>query len=144
MLYYTIIAEGVICALLALFAWRNRAERGTRAFLVLMLGVMIWCLAYAQELHSNELPAKILWSKIEYLGIVTVPVAWLAFALEYTERQRWLTRGRLALLATPSLLTLLLVWTNETHGMIWRTISLVPKLDFVGWETMYGLSLIHI
>ncbi len=138
MLYYTIIAEGVICALLALFAWRNRAERGTRAFLVLMLGVMIWCLAYAQELHSNELPAKILWSKIEYLGIVTVPVAWLAFALEYTERQRWLTRGRLALLATPSLLTLLLVWTNETHGMIWRTISLVPKLDFVGWEAMYG------
>ncbi|NTW00922.1 MAG: response regulator [Oscillochloris sp.] len=138
MFYYTIITAGIVCALVASFAWRNRAERGAIAFFVLMIGVMIWVLAYAQELNSSALPAKILWSKIEYVGIVTVPVAWLVFALQYTERQRWSCHWRLGLITIPSLLTLVLVWTNEAHRLIWHSIRLVPSHTFVGWQATYG------
>ncbi len=138
MLYYTIIFAGIVCAFLALFAWFHRTERGTKAFFVLMLSVMIWCLASAQDLYANDLPTKIIWSKIEYIGIVSVPVAWLVFILQYTEQHRWARRGWLALLSVPSLLTLLLVWTNEAHGLIWRTIHLVPHQDFIGWKAEYG------
>ncbi|NNJ10817.1 response regulator [Chloroflexales bacterium ZM16-3] len=138
MLYSSIIITGLVCALIALFAWNNRAERGAIAFMVLMLGVMIWSLGYAQELHSTDLPTKIPWAKAEYIGIVIVPVAWLAFALQYTEHDRWATHRRLALLAIPSLLTLALVWTNEAHGLIWSSISLVPGRLFMGWQATYG------
>lgn len=34
---------------------------------------------------------KILAGKLEYIGIVSVPVLWFIFALEYTGRTDWLT-----------------------------------------------------
>ncbi|NTV63131.1 MAG: response regulator [Oscillochloris sp.] len=138
MLYITIIAAGLISALVTLVAWRNRSERGAWAFVVLMSSVMVWSLAYAQELHSTTLSTKIFWAKIEYVGVVSVPVAWLVFAIHYTEREGWLTRWRVVLLALPSLFMLGLVWTNELHRLVWQTISLVPYAAFIGWKSEYG------
>jgi PAS domain-containing protein len=54
-------------------------------------------------------------SPVEYLGIAIVPTAWLALALQYTGREKWLTRRNLALLAIEPFVTLLLAWTNELH-----------------------------
>jgi PAS domain-containing protein len=54
-------------------------------------------------------------SLVEYLGIAIVPTAWLALALQYTGREKWLTRRNLALLAIEPFVTLLLAWTNELH-----------------------------
>ncbi|HET9223782.1 MAG TPA: histidine kinase N-terminal 7TM domain-containing protein, partial [Roseiflexaceae bacterium] len=105
-----------------------------------MLAVMIWSLSYAPDVSSSELAIKIFWSKVEYLGIVVVPVAWLAFALQYTGRERWLRPRTLALLALPSLLILPLVWTNELHHQIWRSIALVPGRGYVGWKAEYGTA----
>jgi PAS domain S-box-containing protein len=133
-----VITSAIVSGALALFAWRHRTVRGAAAFAVLMLAVMEWAFSYAPDLSSPELAVKVFWSKVEYLGIVTVPVAWLVFALQYTGRERWLKRRRLALLALPSLLTLPLVWTNEAHGLIWRSVNLVPHAEFVGWKAVYG------
>lgn len=139
-MYYILIVaiSGIICAALALRAWHQREVRGARSFIVLMLAVGIWSLTYAFELGSTTLPAKILWAKLEYLGIVCVPVAWLAFALEYTERDRWLARPILGLLSLVPLGTLGLVWTNEEHRLIWTSITLVPGSYVVGWNATYG------
>ncbi|HWQ11850.1 MAG TPA: histidine kinase N-terminal 7TM domain-containing protein, partial [Roseiflexaceae bacterium] len=133
-----IAAAAAVCGMLALYAWRNRANHGGASFALLMLGVTIWALAYALELSSATRDAKVLWSKVEYAGIVVVPVAWVTFALRYTGHDLWLTRRNLALLAAPSLVTLLLVWTNEAHGLIWASIRLVPGPQFVVWRATYG------
>ncbi|NTU79285.1 MAG: response regulator [Chloroflexales bacterium] len=139
-MYYLILIAiaAVICALLAGLAWRHGMVRGTTAFTALMLAVAVWCIAYALELASPDLPSKILWSKLEYLGIVMVPVAWIAFALEYTGRDRWLTQPAVILLGAIPLVTLALVWTNELHGLIWAHIELVPGPSFIGWHASYG------
>src|SRR5262245_41333634 len=133
-----VIASAIVTGSLAAFAWRHRMVRGAAAFAVLMLAVMAWSLSYAPDVSSSELDVKVFWSKIEYFGIVVVPVAWLAFALQYTGRERWLKPWTLALLALPSLLTVALVWTNEAHGLIWRSVSLVYRPEFVGWKAVYG------
>jgi PAS domain S-box-containing protein len=133
-----IIAAALVSGILAAFAWRHRAVRGAPAFAVLTLGVMVWTLAYALDLSSHELAGKVFWSKVEYIGIVTAPVAWLAFALQFTGRERWLRPRNITLLSLPSLLTLPLVWTNETHGLIWRSVSVVPGPEFYGWKAVYG------
>jgi PAS domain S-box-containing protein len=133
-----VIASAIVTGSLAAFAWRHRMVRGAAAFAVLMLAVMAWALSYAPDVSSSDLAVKVFWSKIEYFGIVTVPVAWLAFALQYTGRDRWLKPWTLALLSLPSLVTLSLVWTNEMHGLIWRSVSLVYRPEFVGWKAVYG------
>jgi PAS domain S-box-containing protein len=135
-----VITSAIVSGLLAAFAWRHRTVRGAAAFAVLMLAVMEWSLSYAPDVSSSELAIKIFWSKVEYFGIVVVPVAWLAFALQYTGRERWLKPRTLALLALPSLLTLPLVWTNELHHLIWRTTNTVDGPGYVGWKAEYGLA----
>ncbi len=49
-----------------------------------------------------------------------MPTLWLAFVLQYTGRAHWLTRRTVGLLIVEPLITLLLVWTNQFHGLIER------------------------
>jgi len=109
---------------LAHYAWRRRPVAGATAFMALMLAVAEWSLGYALELAGTGLPTKLFWARMQYLGIVTVPVAWLALVLDYTGFERWLTRRNLALLSVDPLLTLLLAWTNDAHGLIWTRVEL--------------------
>ena len=113
-----------ISAWLAVYAWQRRPARGVAPFAVLMVAVALWSLGYVLELASGSLPTKIFWAKLQYLGIVTIPMAWLALALEYTGRERWVSARTLLLGCLIPLTTLLLVWTNDAHGLIWREIGL--------------------
>src|SRR5919201_2629597 len=123
---------------LAWYAWARRHVPGATALCVVMLAVAWWAAGYSLELSSASLSAKVIWAKVEYLGIVLLPPAWLALALEYTGRERWLTRGLvLALLALP-LVTLLLVLTNEWHGLIWSSLALDTTGPMPTLELAYG------
>ena len=111
-----------ISAAVAIYAWQRRSASGAKALALLMLAVAEWSLGYALELGSADLPTKIFWAKVQYLGIVILPLAWLAFALHYAAREQWLTIPKLALLAIEPLVVLRLVWTNEAHGLIWSSV----------------------
>jgi len=113
-----------ISAWLAVYARLRRPARGMAPLATLMAAVALWSLGYALELASGSLPTKIFWAKFQYLGIVTIPVAWLALALEYTGWERWVTARTLLPGSIIPLTTLLLVWTNDAHGLIWREIGL--------------------
>ncbi|RLC59259.1 MAG: PAS domain-containing sensor histidine kinase, partial [Chloroflexota bacterium] len=105
---------------------------------LLMLAVAVWSLGYALELGSADLPTQVFWAKVEYLGIVSVPVMWLAFVLQYSGREKWLTRRNRVLLAIIPLVTLLLVWTNDTHGLIWSNIGQDTSSPFLVLDLTYG------
>jgi PAS domain S-box-containing protein len=119
-----LLGAATASAVLAAYSWRRREAAGARAVALLMLAVMLWTLGYALEISAAGLHTKVFWAKVEYLGIVTVPVAWLAFALGYTGRKNWLTRPNLALLAAIPAITLLLVATNEAHRLVWSRTAL--------------------
>lgn len=140
----------VVSGALALYVWRRRGAPGGRALALLMLAVTVWSGSYALELSAVGLPDKVLWARVEYLGIVTVPPAWLAFALQYTGRGARLDPRRLVLLSALPAATLLLVWTNEAHGLIWSAVALDgPFLEveygpafWIYWAYAYALILL--
>ena len=121
---------------LAAYVWRRRAARGAWAVVLMMAAVFVWSFGYAFEIGAGGLGAKVLWAKVQYLGITTVPLFWLVFALRYAGKDRLLTRRNLALLAVVPLLTLGLVATNEAHGLIWSRTELSPSGTFLSLE--YG------
>ncbi len=149
-----LLIAAAVSAAFALFAWRRRSVPGATALALLMLAVAEWSLGYALELGSADLPSQVFWAKVEYLGIVSVSVMWLAFVLQYTGREKWLTRRNGALLAIVPLITLLLVWTNDVHGLIWSNIILdtsgsfsVLDLDRGAWywvNTTYSYLLLFL
>jgi PAS domain S-box-containing protein len=132
------IATAVVSAVLALSAARRRPTPGATPLAVLMLGVAVWSLGYALQLTRTSLPANVFWGNVKYVGIVTIPAAWLCFALQYTGRGFCLTRRNLALLALHPATTLLLVWTNDLHGLIWHNVRLDANGSFPVRLHTYG------
>ncbi len=101
-------------------------------------GICIWNVGYGFEILSPDLGGKIFWAKFQYVGILSTPVAWLFVALSYTRRERWLgSRVVMGLSAVPVLM-LLLVWTNELHGLIWSRVALLATTSYPMLDVDYG------
>jgi PAS domain S-box-containing protein len=61
--------------------------------------------------------------------------------LQYTGREKWVTRRTLVLLSIVPLITLLLVFTNETHRLIWRDVWLTTDGPFALMRGAFGTGL---
>lgn len=115
---------------LAFYTWQNRKAVGATSFAVMMLMLYEWELCYIFQLAGTDLPTKLVWDKLMFIGVVATPVAWLSFALEYTRRKRWLTVGRLILLSIFPLLTITFILTNELHHLFWTKIAITYQGGF--------------
>ncbi len=119
-------------------AWRRRRLPGGYAFFALALSTFVWTLGYGVELGAPSLSAKLLLTDLEYLGIASVPVCWFVFALQYTHHGKWLTVKRLIGLTTIPAITLLLLWTNDHHGLIQQSVFLDTAGPFPAIGKTYG------
>jgi PAS domain S-box-containing protein len=116
----------VAALIIAVYAWRLRPKRGAAALSLLALATMMWALGYALEIAGTDLPTKLFWAKVQYIGIVTVPLCWLIFALDYAGHDRWLTPRALIPLGIIPIITVLLAFTNDWHGLIWSATQFDP------------------
>ena len=89
--------------------------------MVLIAGT-VWLASNALTNASTDLATKVFWNKMQYFGIVVIPPTWWVLALYYTGRTQWLTRRRFRLLSLVPGVTLLLVFTNGSHHLIWARI----------------------
>jgi PAS domain S-box-containing protein len=117
---------GLMALIIAAYAWRLRPKRGATTLALVALATMTWALGYALEIAGTDLPTKLFWAKVQYIGIVTVPLCWLIFALEYAGYDRWLTPRTLVPLGIIPLITVLLAFTTEFHGLIWSAFGFDP------------------
>ncbi len=135
-----LIVSGSIALAFGSYAARRRQLPGAWAFTWFCLAGAEWAFANALYVGTADPNLKIIWSKIEYIGIVSGPLFWLSFALHYTRRDHLLTRQIWAMLSVVPLITLLLVFTNEVHGLIWRAIipegsgdALILRFEYGAW-----------
>jgi len=129
-LYYMLSLIGVsaISTIVALYVWVRRSHRS--AVLLLLAGV-VWALGMALGIWSTDLATKLLWYKVQYMGIIVVPTGWLLYTLQYLGREKWLTRRTLSLLYVVPAATLLLVFTNELHGLVFGSVELSASSPFL-------------
>jgi len=89
-----LLFASILLGLLAYFIWRHRTVQGAVPLIILSLAAAEWSLGYALELATAQSPIAIVLAKLQYLGIATLPVAWLIFALLYSghaQRVNWIT-----------------------------------------------------
>jgi PAS domain-containing protein len=84
-----------------------------------MLSAALWSFACIFEAAAVEIPAKIFWSKVSYLGITTIASFWFLATAQYTRQSFFDQRWKQWLLWIVPVMTLALVWTNEWHGWMW-------------------------
>lgn len=108
----------------AVIVWPRRSNPGARPFAFLMLAVAEWAITRALEAAAEPYWAKVFWAKWEYLGIASVPVLVLLFAIEYARVKVHWRRHLMALLWLVPGVTVILAFTNEWHGLIWSSIDI--------------------
>lgn len=118
------IISGITAFVTAAVAWKHRGRPGAVALCCFMLGAGEWSFVNALEICSVGVEAKTLWSNIEYLGITTVPVAWLAVSMSVAGKARWFSRRNLLLLLAIPAITQVIVWTNGYHGLMRYNVGL--------------------
>jgi PAS domain S-box-containing protein len=84
----------------------------------------VWSTAYLLQILSPAIEAKIIFSNITFISKTTMPVFWLAFAMKYSRLDRFITPRNIALSMIIPLLTLLLVWTNDFHHLVWTSVGI--------------------
>lgn len=129
------LLPAITAAVLAWDALRLRARPAGLAIAALLTSAAIWTGGYAGEILAATLQGKLLWAKVQYFGIATLPLAWLAFADGYAGG-RWGWERRWPLLAPMPFITLALAWTNELHGMIWTSVA----MDQIGGISVLALE----
>jgi len=122
-------------------AWRYRPRPIVTSFLWLMAAIAWWLFSAIIENMSTNVSLSIFWMKMCYLGITTLPVIWLVFTLQYSDRGKWLTRRGLVLLFILPTVTLIMVWTNDINHMVWKSVvvdtSFYPPVKTVTYNTWF-------
>ncbi len=119
-----LLGSGIFMLFISFWSWRLRETPGAKPLAFLTLAAAVYALGYALEISSTTLPAVLFWLKVEYLGLATLPAFFLLFALSYTGRGHKLTPPVLAALFLVPLLTIGVVFTNESHQLYYRAFEL--------------------
>jgi diguanylate cyclase (GGDEF)-like protein len=113
----------IVAGSVAAIALRRARTTVGRSLAVLQAAVFVWSVAAAFEAAVPDQALKVLLSKVEYLGIATVPVLMFLFALKFLRSGSKLKRWRGAALWLIPVTTIVLAATNEWHRLIWSGFS---------------------
>jgi PAS domain S-box-containing protein len=144
-LWPSLLAVAVALAV-AFYAGLHRRAPGALAFAALMLATAWWSACYLLELSGADVATKSWWAGLKYFGVVTVPLAWFVFALQYAQRGREATPRNVVLLAVIPAFTAILAVTNAQHNWLWQFHELIPvdgyfmaKVDFEPLFYVHGI-----
>ena len=121
----------LVSATLALWIATRVARRpavGSRWFQWLSAAIALWSFAGAGHALADSLSAKLVWARLQYFGIASVAPLWLLFTAEYANVGWFRAAGsngpRIALLWIIPVLTVAFAATNDSHRLLWSSVTL--------------------
>lgn len=126
-----LVATVVTSLSVAVIALRNRSRTGAPALAAVQLAAAWWALGRLPSLYAPATADQLFWVQVLYVGTVAAPVAWVAFALTYTNRAYLVTRRSVALLSVVPVVSLALLWTTPGHDLFYRSYEVVTVLEAV-------------
>ncbi len=114
------LLSGIISAVIAVYLAPFWRKFGARQLMLLTAASAVWSMAYAMELLSPAFSVKLFWVCMEYVGSAWIAMLIFKFILSITGRTRWLTPPVNLLLCMVPAATLVLVFTNDLHGLMWQ------------------------
>ncbi|MBN2389780.1 MAG: PAS domain-containing protein [Anaerolineae bacterium] len=116
---------------ITLYAWGHRQVSSATAFarLLTCASIMLWG-SLLQNVVPPETSAASFAFSMRMLGVITAPLLWLFFALDYSGSVGWLTRRRAIALSLIPILSVSLYLSNPLHHGFFRSVGFY-QIDFV-------------
>lgn len=128
-----------LATLLALFYASRRSDSSGVTPLSVYLGLaslsLVACLF---EMAAAGRAEALFWSQLSNLLTAGLPIAWLAFALQYAGLAYWLVPGRFWIFLVIPMLTLVLTITNAQHGLVWSSFQIEREGSFLLVQVAHG------
>mgnify|MGYP006285049611 CR=1 FL=1 len=119
-LYLVLLILALVLSLIILvISLLKRRVRSSIPFAVMMIGLIIWTSFSVLQIPFDDFNVLRILVRFEYMGIVLVPTAFLAFSISYTGLGKNLKRIHMVLFLIEPLLVIIFSWTNELHHLFW-------------------------
>ncbi len=128
------LAAAVISIRFATVIWPRRKAPGAMPLFIHVIGLGVWSGATAAMWVSTSLHAQLFWLNFSSLGVLLTPLTFLLFSLQASHHEQLLNRRWLFLLAIEPLISLMLLWSNDYHHLVYGPVEM--------W-TRHGLSELH-
>ena len=135
---YAAPISALLCILVLAYARLRYPTPDTTALSTLMLAVSGWLVFNTLELVAAGQATTVFWAKVSYPFIVMTPVAWLAFALRYTGQAQRLKPRWIMIYSLVPAITVLLVWSNELHRLMWAAYTFTPVNNWLAFSVQHG------
>ncbi|MBI1281215.1 MAG: PAS domain-containing protein [Anaerolineaceae bacterium] len=134
---YVLVAA--LMLLLSIRTWTLRPAPGATAWSMTMLFCAIFAIGAGLEIAFVSPVLKLAMDRVIYIGTTGFVFFWGIFAIQYSNRGRWLKRTNVFLLAIIPLVTLCLALFAEYHSLLYRSYEFVYEGDLVMGHVMaYG------
>ena len=125
-LFYLRFLSGLLALGLILVLWYKKKADGVDYLIWFELATAVWAITDGFEHAALTLEGKILWSQIGYIGSTTATVFFLLFTVSYVQVFRRIRKTATATLFLIPLITIILVFTNNHHHLIWKNVEYFP------------------
>jgi PAS domain S-box-containing protein len=124
--YYSVFyIAAIILSLISVYrSYKMQPVRGAREFSFLSISISIWCIGYLLNFYNTELYFKLLFFRIEYLGILSAGYFWFIFIITYTNYETLLNRKSFILLGIIPFISYILVLTVTQNHYFYHTYGL--------------------
>jgi len=106
--------------------------------IALAVATFICTFGFYMETHGVTLGEQLLFNNIGYIGSLSIPMAWFVFAIHYTSGSKYITVRRILLLSIVPIISIVLVWTNQLHHLMWSNEHLITSGSFTVTDKTYG------
>ncbi|MBN1890879.1 MAG: PAS domain-containing protein [Thermoflexales bacterium] len=121
----------LILASLTVYVWQRRTSAQAAATFAWTLALTaLWALMDGIWIAVPSPAIALFCYKLAYLGVALIPVTWLIFALQYTERLERLNLLYVAILVAIPLITQVLLWSNERHNLFLANLAFTMSGPF--------------
>ena len=120
----------------------NRQNNRAKFVAFILWAAAQWNICYAAELAVPGLQQKLFWDACKMIGAAFLPVLWLRYAIDFLEIPAPRKYVILPLLSIVPVITIVLSFTNELHGLIWRSYRLEQIGRYIILEQELGTWMI--
>jgi len=117
---------------IAVSVLRRRPVPGATEFAIAMVAVGCWSATSALEWGAPSLQVVMSWMRLQFVAIAAIPVLWFTFASKFSGHHDWIAGRRAWTLWVIPIITVLLVWTYEYHGLMLGPHVYDPTIPYSG------------
>jgi PAS domain S-box-containing protein len=126
LLFFLRLLSGFFAIALVTLLWKRRETEGVRYLIFFEFAAAIWAISDGFEHAVTSFPVKLLLAQIGYIGSSTTTVFFLLFTVTYTQLIKIIKPTIVGLLMLIPAITILLVFTNPSHHLIWENVDYLP------------------